>query len=240
MTDSTLSNEAIRAALDQNWKEAIRVNTLLLKENSSDIEALSRLAYAYMQTGQITQAKKTYQLVLDLDQYNQIALKNIRKLSTIKKKDLAKPSGAPISPILFLEEPGKTKVVDCIHVAPPTVLATLSAGQEIAIKAKNHCVELRSSDNVYLAALPDDLAFRLNKLLAGGNTFLAIVKSVDKKSLKVILRELMRGKRFANQPSFISQTSYVPFSRSAHQPQEAPDMTPTGEPGSEEETPNEE
>lgn len=221
---------AVSAALSQDWKEAIRVNTAILKANKNDIDALTRLAYAYVKTGQFILAKKTYEKVLAIDEYNQIAQKNLAKLSQMKKKNIKNTDRVQVSPMIFLEEPGKTKIAECIHTAPSQVLSSLSAGQEVMLKQKNHCVEIRSLQNTYLAALPDDLSFKLNKLISAGNTYQAVVKSVDKNSLKVIIRELTRGKRFANQPSFISTTSYVPFSQSgAGAASEGPDMTPTGE-----------
>jgi hypothetical protein len=64
-------------------------------------------------------------------------------------------------------------------------------------------------------------------MMAGGNTYQTIVKGVEKKSVKVMLRELTRGKKFAKQPSFTSTTSYVSFAKSGTR--ETPDMTPTGE-----------
>ncbi|HUD18904.1 MAG TPA: tetratricopeptide repeat protein [Patescibacteria group bacterium] len=232
MTDSLLPATAVAAALSQNWKEALRINLSILKEIPDDVEALSRLAYAYTKTGQLTLAKKTYEKILDIDQYNQIAQKNIKKLATIKKKDVIQHIPTNMSPMIFLEEPGKTKIAECIHIAPTQLLSTLSAGQEVVLKPKNHCVEIRSLTNVYLAALPDDLSFKMNKLIAAGNTYQVVVKSVDKNSLKVLIRELTRGKRFATQPSFINTTSYIPFSRGVGQDApEGPDMTPTGEDG---------
>ena len=77
---------AIAAALSYNWKESIRINTLLIKENKNDIAALNRLGYAYAQNGQKTLAKATFEKVLKLDAYNQIALKHIKNLGSIKKK----------------------------------------------------------------------------------------------------------------------------------------------------------
>ena len=230
MTDSSLPAAAVTAALSQDWKEAIRINTALVKNNKNDVEALSRLAYAYLKTGQFLVAKKTYEKVLALDQYNQIAQKNLIKLASIKKKTIRDTDRIQVSPMIFLEEPGKTKIVECIHVAPSQVLSSLSSGQEVTLKQKNHCVEIRSNQNTYLAVLPDDLSFKMNKLLTAGNTYRVVVKSVDKNALKVLIRELSRGKKFANQPSFISTTSYVPFSHSGPgNASEGPDMTPTGE-----------
>jgi len=228
MTDRLLPDQAVAAALAQNWKEAIRINLAIVKESKTDIEALCRLGYAYLKSGHIKEAKKTYEKVLALDQYNQIAEKNLRKLDTLKKKNLETDGAAAISPMMFLEEPGITKVVECIHVAPPQTLSTLSPGQDVNLKAKNHCVEIRTGQNTYLGALPDDISFRLIKLLTAGNTYRAIVKSVEKNALKVLIREMARGKRFANQPTFAASTSYVPFARGMSAP-EAPDMTPTGE-----------
>jgi hypothetical protein len=227
ISDQPTATAAIAAALAQDWKEAIRVNLVILKRDSSDIEALCRLAFAYLKTGQLLAAKRMYQKVLTLDKYNQIATKNLKKMMSLKKKDMAHEASSFMSPMIFLEEPGKTKIVECVHVAPTHILSTLSAGQEVFLKPKNHCIEVRTSSCTYIAVLPDDMSFKLNKMMAGGNTYQVIVKGVDKKSVKVMLRELKRGKRFASQPSFTSTTSYVSFARSGSR--ETPDMTPTGE-----------
>jgi tetratricopeptide (TPR) repeat protein len=237
MSDISQSAQAVHAALSQNWKDAIKINTAILKESKNDVEALARLAFAYCKTGQLTLAKKTYEKVLSVDQYNQIALKNIKKLATLKKKNIIHELPCNVSPMIFLEEPGKTKIVECIHLAPYQILSTLSAGTDVVLNPKNHCVEIRTSNNQYLAALPDDMSFKMNKLLSAGNTYQVVVKSIDKNSFKVLIRELTRGKRFAHQPSFTSTTSYVPFSKSGNG--EGPDMTPTGEDGDTESDENE-
>lgn len=239
MTDRPLPEQAVAAALSQNWKEAIRINLAIIKESKTDIETLCRLGYAYLKSGHFKEAKKTYEKVLALDQYNQIAEKNLKKLTTLKKKNLEIDSMSAISPMMFLEEPGITKVVECIHVAPPQTLSTLSPGQDVILKAKNHCVEIRTAQNTYLGALPDDISFRLIKLLSAGNTYRAIVKSVEKNNLKVLIRETARGKRFADQPTFAASTSYVPFAHGMAS-SEAPDMTPTGEENEETEKPHRE
>lgn len=203
---------AIAAALSQNWKEAIRINTLLLKENDGNIATLNRLAYAYTQNGQKTIAKTTFDKVLKRDPYNQIALKHVKNLGTIKKKSPQTTVSHQVSPLSFLEEPGVTKIVSCVNLAPVLILTTLTPGMEVILKPRNHCVEVRLFPNTYIAALPDDLSFRLLRLIASGNRYSAIIKAVGKKSLILILRELSRGKKFAGQPSFTSPA----FSMSPH------------------------
>ncbi|KKU87972.1 MAG: TPR domain protein [Candidatus Gottesmanbacteria bacterium GW2011_GWA2_47_9] len=225
---------AITAALSQDWKQAVQINTKLLLENKDDVDSLCRLAFAYQQTGKLTLAKTTYQKVLELDEYHQIALKNLKKLTTLKSRDVSHTSKTTISPILFLEEPGKTKIVECVHLAPAQVLSTLTSGQEVYLKAKNHCVELRDDRNRYVAALPDDLSFKLLKFLAGGNAYHALIKGVEKKSLKVFLREVSRGKKFATQPSFTPSFAYVPMVKD--QTAKEPAETEEGEAEENEET----
>ena len=52
------ADDAIHAALLQHWKEAIRINTALIALDKTDIDALCRLAFAYMKTGQIASSKR--------------------------------------------------------------------------------------------------------------------------------------------------------------------------------------
>lgn len=214
--DDTLEQNAVSAALKGDWKTAIRLNSAILAADSQNLDALNRLGYAYLKLGKLTNAKTVLQKALVLDPYNQIALKNNKLTSVIRKKDLpADNDHTSLSPLQFIEDPGKTKIASCVNLAPNKTLSFLSPGQEIYLKAKNHVVELRSRDNTYLAALPDDISFKLIKLLSAGNSYQVIVKGINKNSLVVLIRELKRGKRFANQPSFISQgiTSYTPLAR---------------------------
>lgn len=229
---------AIAAALSYNWKEAIRINTLLIKESKNDIASLNRLGYAYSQNGQKTLAKATLEKVLKLDAYNQIALKHIKNLGSIKKKATqATPVLHHVSPLSFLEEPGVTKIIACVNLAPAQTLNTLNPGMEVTLKPRNHCVEVRIAPNTYVAALPDDISFKLLRLIASGNRYQALVKGVAKKSLILIIREISRGKKFANQPSFTAPS--ISISSGSHsgvnRDNEKPDAIATGEGEGEEE-----
>lgn len=202
MVDSPTAEAAIAAALSHNFSLAIRINTALLKNDPSNIAALNRLGYAYAQNGQRTLAKNTLARVLTLDPYNQIALKHTKNLASVKRKGIPTAGANHISPLSFLEEPGVTKIVAAVNLAPAQTIAVLTPGMEVTLKPRNHCVEVRIPPNTYIAALPDDLSFKLLKLMASGNRYQAIIKGVDKKSLILILRETARGRKFAGQPSF--------------------------------------
>ncbi len=100
-----IASLAIRAALTQQWAEAIRLNQEILVESHDSIEALNRLGRAYKESREIDKAKETFQKTLSFDPYNPIALKNLEKLH-----QGVRSSSAGVAHELFLEEPGKTRI----------------------------------------------------------------------------------------------------------------------------------
>lgn len=198
---------AIQAALSNNWDKAIEINKSILKENPEDINSMNRLAFALIQMQKIDEAKKIYKKILIIDKYNSIAQKNLDKISSLsknKKKAFAKNKICTLSPSLFIEEPGKTKTVTLTNIAPSAVLININIGDEVTLNPKKHSLEVRSCNKVYLGALPDDIAFRLLRLIKATNSYQVNVKNISKNSISVFIRELKRGKRFATQPSFIT------------------------------------
>lgn len=202
-----LARQAISAAVEANWEQAAKLNRKILSVSSGDVEALNRLALAQSCLGKVSPAQKTYKKVLALDPYNIIATKNLDKLT---KSNGAKTNGngndhpktAEDITKLFLTEPGKTKMISLLNLAPPQVLAALRCGDPLSINAKNHSVSISTTDSIYLGALPDDLAHRLISFIAGGNLYDAYVKSATPKNLVIFLREIQRSQKFINQPSF--------------------------------------
>jgi hypothetical protein len=54
-----LAQEAIEAALSKDWNEAIKLNLQILKFNSGNTDALSRLCKAYLETGNYRKPKRS-------------------------------------------------------------------------------------------------------------------------------------------------------------------------------------
>lgn len=198
----SLTTIAIHHALNQNWKDAIKVNLELLDQNGENVEALNRLAYAYLKRGQLTLAKTTYKKVLKIDKYNPIALKNFKWLSNLNKNDIIQDSHSSPAPTIFLEEPGKTKLVSLVNLAPARILCNLITAQKVFLNAKRRTVEIRDGRDVYIGALPDDISYRLIRMIESGNQYDAYVKNVAKNAVVVFVRELKRGKKYADIPSF--------------------------------------
>lgn len=203
-----LCNIAIQAALTHNWNEAITINKTILKEKEDDVGALSRLAYAFLQIGKINEAKRIYHRILTIDHFNMIAQKNLEKINSLPKRFKVSPGEqnktGGLSPNLFLEEPGKTKTVTLANIAQTSILSKLFVGDTVIICSRKYSIEIRSEQKTYLGALPDDIAFRLIRLIKAGNCYHVCIKNVTKNSISVFIREIKKGKKFALQPSFIS------------------------------------
>jgi tetratricopeptide (TPR) repeat protein len=212
---SLLQRQAIDAALSCEWRNALDLNSRLLELVPDNVEGMNRLAKAYCELGEYSQAKKIYEQVLKIDAYNSIAQKNLKKVASYKKNGTPQSSngnGIPLSPSLFLQEPGVTKLVSLIKVAEPNRLLTLSNGSMVNIVPKNRGVSVTDGNNQYLGALPDDIAHHLLKLIKGGNKYIALIKSVKPNGLTILLREVYRSKKFKNQASFLDESKITSFS----------------------------
>lgn len=211
---SELSHQAIDAALCSEWERAIKLNSKIIKEFSDDVDALNRLAHAYFEICNYKLAKKYYSLALEIDSYNPIAIKNLKIIQSIKKVNGQKPAPGnhheKISPSLFLQEPGKTKVVSLLKVAEPQKISQTYCGMCVEIIIKNRGITILDENANYLGVLPDDTAHRLIKLMKGGNRYLAFIKSIRVNGIAILIREVHRSSRFKNQPSFLEYYSNSP------------------------------
>lgn len=202
---SNLYQQAIDAALDSKWKEALTINKKIIKLNPQNVDALNRQAKAYMELGKFNLAKKYYSEVLKIDPYNPIAQKNLKIMKSFKSNGQAvvSCSQSRLSPSLFLQEPGKTKIVNLLKVAEPQKLSHVFCGMKVEMTIKNRKITIADPNRNYLGVLPDDVSHHLTRLSKGGNKYELFVKSVRVNSLAVMIKEVFRSKKFKNQPSFL-------------------------------------
>jgi hypothetical protein len=200
----TLTNQAIQTALEGNWQEAIIINKSLIHENPEDVDALNRLALAYTIVGKLKEAKSAYQKVLTLDPLHPIALRNLKRL---KDKGL-NITGGKINSFInnkFLEEPGKTKVVELVNIAQPTIVEALRTGQSLELSIKRLKI-FALEDEQYIGVLPDDIAKRLIKFIKNGCKYEAYVKSANQHKVTIFIKEIKKTSRYKDQPSFTTLT----------------------------------
>lgn len=230
---------AIAAALSLDWQKALEINNKILAECPDDLDCLNRIGKAYMEIGDYKKAALIFKKALKINKYDQIASRNLARVTqtpapkkSVQNSKKARVLGTHLM-VSFLEEPGKTKVINLVNLAPAKTLLTLNNADAIVINPKRHTVFLEDEGGTYLGALPDDLAHRLLILMKGGNKYEGFVKSCSKNTLTVFLKEVTRAKRFHNTPSFpASGGDYLSFVRDETESQE--NKPASGEAGSEE------
>ena len=178
---------AITQAMNCDWKAAIHTNIQILKNDPTNIDALNRLARAYIETGKIKKAKETSKKVLGIDPINTIAFKCLDKCKSLKDGVMLEKEN--VNPEAFFEIPGKTKIVDLLHLGHESVLALLDSGDEVKFSTHPHRVSVvTKKGNKYIGRLPDDLSARIRNQIKNGVKFQVIIKNVDVKNVKVFIR----------------------------------------------------
>jgi len=200
---SSLKTQAIQTAITGNWQSAITLNQQLLKEDPDDIEALNRLAFAFTNLGKSKNAKNLYQRVLRLDSKNPIALKNLKHIDGFAKNRAAFTYRIKEVSTLFIEEGGKTKVIELVNVADSKVIGLLQIGEPLVLSIKRLKIFVLTQKKHYVGMLPDDIARRLIRFIKGGNAYEAYVKTVEERKITIFIKETKRSARFKNQPSFM-------------------------------------
>lgn len=207
--DTNLAPTAINLAIRGNWHEALNINLQILGSDKNNIDALNRLARCYSELEQIGKARETAQKVLQIDPNNQIAQKCITKYKNYKKSkrisDEINPSEA------FLEEPGKTKIIELLNLGSPQAICSVNTGDLVSMVTHSHKVSVMSQDNKYLGRLPDDLAVRIRSLIKSGNKYMIYIKSSSEKAVIIFVKEVLNKTK---NPSFpqekIDYVSYTP------------------------------
>lgn len=193
----SLKSQAIQTALLGDWTTAIDLNQSILQEDPNDIDTMNRLAFAFLSSGDPKNAKNLYEKVLMLDMKNPIAIRNIKRLNDV---NMNRPSVTINN--LFIEEPGKTKVIELNNIAEKKVISHLRSGEKLDIRIKRSKIFAYDLEDQFVGMLPDDLCQRLIKFMESGNEYEAYVRTVDSNKVSVFIRETKRAKKFTNQPSF--------------------------------------
>lgn len=180
---AALVQEAIKAAKDQNWDAAVELNSEIIDRNSNDVGAYNRLGLAFLQLGKTKDAKQAFETVLAKDKSNIIANKHLNNLKNKQKSNVS------VSQVYFIEEPGKTKITELHRLTRKDFLSNLRVGQKCQLNSKGKHISIETEDGKYVGALPDDLSFRLCKLIKRGNEYECLIHSVSTSSCSVHLRE---------------------------------------------------
>ncbi len=199
----SLKQQAVLAAKQGEWQKAIDFNQAIIEKEPTDVGAFNRLGVSLLQVQQVVEAKKAFKAALSLDRFNTIAKKNLEKLN---QNDSVNQT-LTFSKQQFIEEPGKTKVIELHRLAGKQVLDMVSVGSKCQFVCKKRYISVEAA-GVYVGALPEDISFRLSKLIQNGNEYECYIRSATTSTCSVYVREIIRSE--ANQ-----DTSSFPINRNS-------------------------
>ena len=187
------TKEAINLAMQSRWEEAVSVNRNIIENFPTDSSAYNRLGRALIELGAYEQAREAYGQALELDPYNTIAQKNLKRLALLTDDSPGKRSDRPrIVPQLFTEDIGNVGIVTLCHLASAKVLAKLASGNEVYLKPKGQNLIVENSEGEYLGQINPKHELRLLSLIEGGNKYEAAIASVAEDEVTVIIKETYR------------------------------------------------
>ena len=196
------TKQAITLAMQGRWREAIATNKVIIEAFPNDVDAYNRLGRAYMEKGEYNEAKKAYERSLALDAYNAIAKKNLLRLSQLKEISRNPKERTHTVEPHFIEEAGKSGVVNLQRLASAKTLARLVAGDKVNLKVDTTNLLVKTSTGEYIGTVEPRHAQRLIKLMKGGNKYSAAIINADENKVTVIIREIYTDPRLIGQPSF--------------------------------------
>lgn len=199
------SRQAIVLAMEGRWQESIDINKSIIEHFPRDVDAYNRLGKAYMELSDYTSAKEAYNKALQLDQFNNIAKKNLQRLAHLGNEKTTAPesNSEKAEPNLFIEEIGKAGVVHLYQIASPERLVKMMAGDKVMLKPQGSSLAVSTVHEEYLGLVPAKQGQRLVKLMEGGNKYTAAVVSSAENSISIIIREIYQD------PSQIDQVSFA-------------------------------
>ena len=181
------TDQAVQFAMQSRWDDAITANKAIIAVFPEEADAFNRLGKALSETGKIKEAREAYNKALELEPTNVIARKNLDRLAGARAK--TEPDKAQqVDTSLFIEEMGKSGLT-MLKPANIKMLATLSAGDEVALKGIGSRLTVETIAGEYISDIEPKLALRLSKLINGGNKYAAAVVSMTSDTVRVMIKE---------------------------------------------------
>ena len=207
---------AIALAMKNRWPEAVAINRSLIEDFPGDLESYNRMGRALTELGRIDEAREAFRRVLEVSPHNTIARKNLGRLDQLGDNLPRQQPTHRRATQAFIGESGKTLVTSLVNVAPPKSLARLTPGDDVNLELAGRRLNVREeASGEELGQVESKTASRLKRLMSGGNRYAATVKSVDDRTVTIIIREVYKHPSQARIVSFPSKTAPVSYVSSA-------------------------
>jgi len=156
-----------------------------------------------MELGEYSEARDAYKRAMELDPYNAVAMKNLRRLSHLGELvSGTKGDSDKAGPEHFIEEVGKAGVIDLYRLGPPETLARMVTGDRVYLKIDDPNLIVENGGGEYLGQVEPRHGQRLIRLMEGGNKYETAIVSSWGDKMTVIIREVYQHPSLAGRPSF--------------------------------------
>lgn len=208
---------ALAYAISGDWKHAVTENQAIVDADPANTEAANRLGKAYIELRKPRKAEEAYQLALDRDPSNSIALKNLERLVAARKTGArgakaARPAKQSSKGTSDIETISPTSMIEAtstareFHLERPELdeLAKLDIGDGARLEETERGVAVRSLTGALLGQVEPRTGLRLRRLMEGGNRYAVIIREITLDGAVVYIKETHRD------PSQFDQTSFLP------------------------------
>lgn len=210
-TKKQLIQDALTAALEGRWDDAVTINDQIIERNPRDAESFNRKGRALIEQGDLTNAREAYAEALKADPANMIARRNLQRLELLYNREdgsaEAGTEGGPSIPhsSVFVEEVGRTWVDELVNPQPAGKLAEVAPGSQLKLEVKDDRLFVTNEQGEELGEVEARIAGRIMDLMTGGNRFDVYALGMSGHSLRVILREVSRDPSQADRIAFPRQ-----------------------------------
>jgi tetratricopeptide (TPR) repeat protein len=202
------AEQAIALALESKWEEAVTLNRSIISLAPEDVDTWNRLGKALNELGRFQEAREAYGKALEIDPINNIARRNLDRLSALKEESDPRRAEAvtKVASDLFIEEIGKSGN-SLLRGVPTELIAKMTAGDEVYLKPDGNMLNVENAQGESIGAVEPKLALRLTRLITGGNKYAAAVKSLGESEVQIIIKETYQDPSQLGRISFPSTTT---------------------------------
>lgn len=196
------AEEAIAAALESRWGDAVSINQALVERHGPDEESCNRLGKAQTELGRLQEGLASYRASLELNALNLIAQKQVRRITALLDAETRPMASAGVIDVdLFTEEPGKSARS---VLTPPRggVTVAVAPGDVVQLIPSGNQLLAETSRGVALGAVESKLSHRLRPLTETGNRYAAAVARVEEDRIEIIIRETFQAPENSRKTSF--------------------------------------
>ena len=123
-------NKAILLAMQNCWEEAVVANRGIIEIFPNDADTYNRLGKALAKLGRYAEAREAYLKALEIESQNNIAKKNLERLSHLEKIFSKPGSASNVDIDFFLQDGSKTGIVRLHNLASSETLSKMTPGDQ--------------------------------------------------------------------------------------------------------------